>query len=409
MTSLSQEDKWLPLSPEEKKRYFTFTSALSLCRLGFLPFILNYIRSGEQTYVIGLMAVVFALDFAARYTSRLKGETSFLGKVLDPVVDSLMISLIMGFVTWQEIQQREKFPLLLTGAVTLILLRDWILIFYSYFKIYRQTGILPRSNRLGKIASLSIFVTALFYAARLEPYDDGLLIITTTLIMASGIAYYWHYLKVRFQVKSLNLATKITSFRLLLSPMFLVAFFYDSDLVYENNHLALQILALIISVSLVVTDGLDGYFARKRNEVTKIGKYLDPFSDKISNLTIFLCFLGVGYAPVWMVALVYYREATIETLRTLAASENMVMAARYSGKFKTAMQGTGIITILTLAVILKILEVSGFPSAFPVAHIIILNIWNYIPYMLMAMVTAITVYSGVDYILAARPVLKKYF
>ena len=147
----------------------------------------------------------------------------------------------------------------------------------------------------------------------------------------------------------------------------------------------------------MLTDFLDGKLARAMGEVSTLGKYLDPFSDKISNMTIFMCFIATGYAPVWMVALIYFRESSVETLRTLAASEGLVMPARRSGKWKTALQGVGIIAILVGALD-------------PMAHVIpnYQEFWAIFPTAVMATITAITIISGVDYFVASKHILKKF-
>ena len=157
------------------------------------------------------------------------------------------------------------------------------------------------------------------------------------------------------------------------------------------------LVALGVYVLACFTDFLDGYLARKMGEVSTLGKYLDPFSDKISNMTIFLSFIATGYAPVWMVALIYFREASVETLRTLAAAENVIMPARRSGKWKTALQGIGIVIILTGALD-------------PIQKLIpaLTESWNIIPPIIMGVITTITLISGIDYFISSKHVLKKY-
>jgi CDP-diacylglycerol--glycerol-3-phosphate 3-phosphatidyltransferase len=118
---------------------------------------------------------------------------------------------------------------------------------------------------------------------------------------------------------------------------------------------------------------------------------------------IFLCFLASGYAAVWMVAVIFFRESTVETLRTLAAASGVTIDARPSGKWKTALQGTAIITILVLEIVDTLLR--RFAPHVPYWP----DIWAYIPYSLMTFVTLFTLLSGVDYFVANKKVLKKYF
>ncbi len=200
----------------------------------------------------------------------------------------------------------------------------------------------------------------------------------------------------------LTVATQITLSRIVLAPVFIAVFFYDGDSDFSNNHLVFQVTALLLVISSAVSDWLDGHLARKWGEVTTLGKYLDPWSDKISTMTTFLCFLGTGWASVTIVALIYYRESAVETLRTLAAGEGEVIAARRSGKWKTGIQIGVSIAILVFACfdgILRDLHVAsaGWDLFFGMA-----------PRILMWIVAGITVLSGVDYFYTSRILLKKY-
>ena len=114
-------------------------------------------------------------------------------------------------------------------------------------------------------------------------------------------------------------------------------------------------------------------------------------------MTVFICFLASGYASVWMVAFIYFREASVETLRTLAATENISMPARRSGKWKTAIQGTGILIILIGAL-------DPFMDIIPYWK----EIWVYLPESVMGIITFVTIASGIDYFVASKDVLKKY-
>jgi CDP-diacylglycerol--glycerol-3-phosphate 3-phosphatidyltransferase len=185
--------------------------------------------------------------------------------------------------------------------------------------------------------------------------------------------------------------------RIVLTPFFLWVFFYDNDLDYSNNSLVFKVLALVMVLGFMLTDFLDGKLARAMGEVSTLGKYLDPFSDKISNMTIFMCFIATGYAPVWMVALIYFRESSVETLRTLAASEGLVMPARRSGKWKTALQGIGIVAILLGAIDPVQKLIPNFES-----------IWQVFPQAVMGGITAITIISGIDYFVSSKHILKKF-
>lgn len=91
-----------------------------------------------------------------------------------------------------------------------------------------------------------------------------------------------------------------------------------------------------------VTDALDGYIARRYNLISVLGKFLDPLADKLIVLAVLLMLLDLGRVPVWAALIILAREMTITGLRSVAASEGIVIAARDLGKTKTAFQMVGL-------------------------------------------------------------------
>jgi CDP-diacylglycerol--glycerol-3-phosphate 3-phosphatidyltransferase len=261
----------------------------------------------------------------------------------------------------------------------------------------REGNPLLKSGFWSRISTISINVTMLVYVLNLEYYQQICMGSTMLLLFASGVSFGYRYYRDPMHRKPLSISNQLTMSRIVLTPVFLWVFFYDNNLNYQDNSMVFKILALVMIVAFMVTDFLDGHLARKWGEVSTLGKYLDPFSDKISNMTVFLCFLASDYAPVWMVALIYFREASIETLRTLAAGEGITMPARRSGKWKTAIQGAGILIILVGAL-------DPLAGLIPYWN----EIWEYLPYSVMGIITLVTVASGIDYFISGRDVLKKY-
>ncbi len=296
----------------------------------------------------------------------------------------------------------EEFPTMLCGGLVTLTLRN---IFYLIFSIalLKDHRELPLKTIWGKITTLALNITMVLYVWNSEHWSRIMMVASILMIIATSIGYLYFYYRDEKSRNPVGLATQVTFSRILLSPVFIWVFFYDNNLVYQDNHLTFKILAALLAIFFVASDGLDGYLARKRGEVSQLGKYLDPYSDKISNMGIFLCFLASGYAAVWMVAVIFFRESTVETLRTLAAASGVTIDARKSGKWKTALQGVAIITILVLEIVDTLLRryVPHVPY-WP-------DIWAYIPYSLMTFVTLATLLSGVDYFVANKKVLKKYF
>lgn len=296
----------------------------------------------------------------------------------------------------------ESFPTMLCAGLVTITLRN---IFYLIFSIalLKDHRELPLKTIWGKLTTLAMNVTMVLYVWNSEHWSRIMMVSTILMIIATSIGYLYFYYRDVESRQPVSLATQVTFSRILLAPVFIWVFFYDNNLVYQDNHLTFKILAALLAIFFVASDGLDGYLARKRGEVSTLGKFLDPYSDKISNMAIFLCFLASGYAAVWMVAVIFFRESTVETLRTLAAASGVTIDARRSGKWKTALQGTAIITILVLEIVDTLLR--RFAPHLPYWS----DIWAYIPYSLMTFVTLFTLLSGVDYFVSNKKVLTKYF
>ena len=130
----------------------------------------------------------------------------------------------------------------------------------------------------------------------------------------------------------MGLPNKLTVVRLVLSPLLFVAFFVP---VWSGSF---QIIALIlvwlIFLSIETTDVLDGHFARKWDQISDIGKVLDPFADVVSRMTYFICFTGVGIMPIWVLTILIYRELGVTFMRLLQIRKGIAMAASTWGKLK---------------------------------------------------------------------------
>ena len=136
----------------------------------------------------------------------------------------------------------------------------------------------------------------------------------------------------------MTLPNILTCLRVLLIPVFMV-------LAYQNN-MPCDIAALIVYVVACLTDYVDGNLARKNNQVTNFGKFMDPVADKLLVMAALLLFVEDGTIAAWMVAIILGREFIVSALRMVAASEGLVIAANYWGKAKT------MITMITLIFLL---------------------------------------------------------
>jgi CDP-diacylglycerol--glycerol-3-phosphate 3-phosphatidyltransferase len=122
----------------------------------------------------------------------------------------------------------------------------------------------------------------------------------------------------------------LTLFRILLVPLLVVV------LLTKFEGKALVGLGVFLLASL--TDFLDGFIARRRQQVSKLGKLLDPAADKILVSAALIALIELDVAPAWMVMVILAREFLISAFRSLAAGEGIVMSASWMGKLKTALQ-----------------------------------------------------------------------
>ena len=147
----------------------------------------------------------------------------------------------------------------------------------------------------------------------------------------------------------MNVAHYLTLLRIFISPVFPVLYL-------EREWLGIPLtwlpyLLLILLVICESTDVLDGILARKRNEVTDLGKVLDPMADSITHISLFLTFTqGFVGLPLLLVLVFLYRDLFISTLRTLCALRGVALAARFSGKMKAILQATVAFVIVILMI-----------------------------------------------------------
>ncbi len=129
----------------------------------------------------------------------------------------------------------------------------------------------------------------------------------------------------------MNLPNKLTMFRVLLIPFFVVFMLVDITSVDKWIALAIFIIASL-------TDLLDGKIARKYNLVTNFGKFMDPLADKLLVCSALICLVALNKIPAWMVIVIIAREFIISGFRLVASDNGVVIAASYWGKFKTTFQ-----------------------------------------------------------------------
>jgi CDP-diacylglycerol--glycerol-3-phosphate 3-phosphatidyltransferase len=367
----------------------------SIRALLFLP-VFYFIWAGMPWWAFSFLSIVLLMGWYTNFQMKYQDAENPYNLVWIHAGETSLSLMVLGYLLYRKIIETSETPVILAIGCGFLFVRLVVNTLY-HFAMAKDGSARKINSFWAKIPKLAINLTMMLYVLDEEHFQEIFMVSSILIMFASSLSLFYNYYRDPNHRKPLSVASQLTVSRIVLTPIFIWVFFYDSDLVYHNNNLIFKSLALIMVVTFMVTDFLDGYLARKWGEVSTLGKYLDPFSDKISNMTIFLCFMASDYANIWMVALIYFREASVETLRTLAASQNIIMPARQSGKWKTAIQGVGIVIILA--------------GALNPVHQLIPNwdqIWSYLPQTVMSFITIITVLSGIDYFYHSRDVLKKF-
>ena len=150
----------------------------------------------------------------------------------------------------------------------------------------------------------------------------------------------------------LNIPNILTISRVVITPLFLAAI-----LIEQLPHRFLIACAIFSIAS--ITDALDGYLARKNNQVTNFGKFLDPIADKVLTTSALLAFMSMGLCNIWIVMVVLTREFAIASVRMIAATNGVVIPANIWGKIKTVSQMVFTILIMLLGEAYYIVEKSN--------------------------------------------------
>ena len=169
----------------------------------------------------------------------------------------------------------------------------------------------------------------------------------------------------------MNLPNKLTVARVCMVPLFMVALMLNTEVS--------RVVATVIFALASFTDMLDGKITRKYYLITNFGKLMDPLADKILTAAAMVCLVELGDLAAWIVVIILFREYAITGLRSVAASENIVVAANIWGKVKTVCQ---MIALMLLMLKPQIVALCGVNLGL----------------ILMYVALLLTVYSGVDYV-----------
>jgi CDP-diacylglycerol--glycerol-3-phosphate 3-phosphatidyltransferase len=185
--------------------------------------------------------------------------------------------------------------------------------------------------------------------------------------------------------KKMNTPNKLTIARIALVPIFM------AFLLSQMPHY--QFIAAFVFGIASITDLIDGKLARKYNEITDFGKFLDPLADKILVSAALICFVQLGLIDAWIAWIIITREFLVTSLRLVAAGGGKVIAANSWGKAKTASQITAVLVVLACSYF-KYLDIQYINNLKIVGDI---TIW---------IAALLTIVSGITYIWVHRDYIK---
>ena len=201
----------------------------------------------------------------------------------------------------------------------------------------------------------------------------------------------------------MNLANKLTIFRMILVPIFVIIGYLGILGIITGEWLGIPVFLWIMNLVFIIasiTDKLDGYIARSRNQVTTFGKFLDPIADKILVLTTMIYLVGFGKIPAWIPVIVLFREFLVSGYRLIACEKGgRVVAASIWGKLKT----------LTQVFALSLIFIDKYSYGYFISHSIdnigckILNITTF---TLLTISIIAAIFSGYDYLKDGKDLFK---
>ena len=198
----------------------------------------------------------------------------------------------------------------------------------------------------------------------------------------------------------MNLANKLTIFRIILVPLMVIVAIINPSGSLLGISTTFWIMGIIFIIA-SITDKLDGYIARSRNQITTFGKFLDPIADKILVLTAMIIFVEYDKLPAWIPIIVAFREFLVSGFRLVASQKGgQVISASVWGKLKTVTQ--------MIALVLMFIDSYsyGYFITNPIDNIG-LKILNIITFIMMTISVIATIFSGYDYIKNGKDLFKE--
>jgi len=196
----------------------------------------------------------------------------------------------------------------------------------------------------------------------------------------------------------MNLANKLTVFRIILVPiMIIIPLLNIQGEIWGITYTSIILNIIFIIAS--ITDKLDGYIARSRNQITNFGKFLDPIADKVLVIVAMIILVEMGRMPAWIPAIVVFREFIVSGYRLIAVENGgKVIAASIWGKLKTVTQ--------MIAIIIAFIDSNSFGSFIFGNLTGVALVINIITTVMLSISVIATIFSGWDYIKGGKDLFK---
>lgn len=196
----------------------------------------------------------------------------------------------------------------------------------------------------------------------------------------------------------MNTPNKLTVFRMCLVPVIVIVSLINIPQSFFGIPVTYWIMELLFVIG-AITDKLDGYLARKNNQVTNFGKFLDPIADKVLVISALIILVGEQKLPTWIPIIIILREFAVSGYRLIAVQQNgKVVAANIWGKLKTVTQ--------MIAIIMAFIDVNPFGAIFTQQLDTFHFIWNLLVTISMILCTIATIFSGYEYLKDGKDILK---
>ncbi|NQT59501.1 MAG: CDP-diacylglycerol--glycerol-3-phosphate 3-phosphatidyltransferase [Bacteroidetes bacterium] len=193
----------------------------------------------------------------------------------------------------------------------------------------------------------------------------------------------------------MNLPNKLTVSRLIMAPLFFIAYFLPGWVNAPNPDVLITFSSwtlIVLCIAIELSDLLDGIIARRMNLITDLGKVLDPFADVISRITYFLCLAYSGIMPLWIFIIILYRELSVIFLRMIMMKRGVAMAANIWGKAKAVLYAVSGFAGIILAFLIRSIPDAEWLSTF-----------QSVLFVLFVITAAASVISFITYL---RPVIR---